>query len=64
VLTYFTTEKHLFTVNTTLLILMLISLINKVICFNQAWSSSGHLILCHKQWKYYSCVKNAREMQL
>jgi hypothetical protein len=36
------TKKRLFTVNTTSLILILISHINKAIYLNQTWSSSGH----------------------
>ena len=36
------TKKRLFTVNTTSLILILISRINKAIYLKQKWSSSGY----------------------
>jgi len=37
-----TMQKHLLTVNTAFLILMLIIHINGSTCINQIWTSSGH----------------------
>ena len=42
---YKITKKRLFTINTTSLILMLISDINQATCFNQSWSSSRSCII-------------------
>jgi len=37
-----TTKNHVFTFNTTLVILILISHINEAALFKQSWSPSGH----------------------
>jgi len=48
------TESLFFTINTTLLILMLIRHTKKATCFNH-----GHLqpTQYYKRWKYYNCIK-------